>query len=330
VELTGTRKAAMLLMTLDAGTAAELLKSANPQTVTEIAAEVAYLKATGWTPGGPDAEPAREFCGMLEQAGGAGPGSVFVQQVLEAALGPEQSREAMKQVEHLVEARDPFLAIRAADPEELSEALEGESPQVVAMVLAELPQKSSSKLLASMDDELRSAAIRGMAVGASATRETKVRVASVVRRRLEKLRAAGDANANAKLRRVAVLLRGLNAEMRNSMLQAIREQDEESAAGVQRMMVIWEDLPVVSDRSMQEALREVDSRQLALALVGADEATTRKIRDNMSERASAMLDEEASLLSSPSDDEVEAGRSALLDVLRELSVNGFLSFEGGA
>jgi flagellar motor switch protein FliG len=45
--LTGKQKAAMLLMTLDAATAAELLKGIDPQVVQELAVELAYLDTTG-------------------------------------------------------------------------------------------------------------------------------------------------------------------------------------------------------------------------------------------------------------------------------------------
>jgi len=43
VVLSGKQKAALLLMGLDAATAAELLKGVDPQTVQELAVEVAYL-----------------------------------------------------------------------------------------------------------------------------------------------------------------------------------------------------------------------------------------------------------------------------------------------
>ncbi|MFW6133304.1 MAG: FliG C-terminal domain-containing protein [Planctomycetota bacterium] len=329
MELSPTRKAALLLSNLDADTAAELLRAADPQRVTEIAAELAYVKAAGWAPRGPE-DPVREFFGLLEQSDAASTSpTAFVEQVLQRTLGADQSRDAMRRVHELVEAKDPFLTIRSAEVEDLAEALSGETPQAVAVVLAELPQKTSGKLLGLLDEEVRGAAIRSMAGGADVAAETKARVAGVVRRRLEARRADGARRGDAKLRQVAVLLRGLGDELRKSMLDSIREQDEEAASGVERMMVLWEDVSTVSDRSMQEAVREVDARQLAMALVGADEATVAKIRGNLSERAAAMLDEETSLLSTPSDDDVESARQTVLGVLRELAGNGFLTFEEG-
>ena len=92
-------------------------------------------------------------------------------------------------------------------------------------------------------------------------------------------------------------------------------------------MIMWEDVPLVGDRDFQELLRQTDSKLLALALVGAEQAIFAKIRDNISDRAASMLDEEASLLSSPKADEIEAAREGILDGLRELNVKGELTFE---
>ncbi|MBS3734248.1 MAG: hypothetical protein KGY99_04905 [Phycisphaerae bacterium] len=331
MELTPTRKAALLLMNLDASTAAELLGSADADKVAEIAAEVAYLKASGHTPQGAD-EPVREFYGLLEQSdAGGGSSGMFVEQMLERALGAGQGRQTMQRVRELVEAKDPFLPIRSASVEDLTEALSGETPQAVAVVLGELPQKTSGKLLGALTEDVRAAAIRTLASGAPVSAETKVRVASVMRRRLEARQAGGEpATGDARLRQVAVLLRGLGNELRNSMLESIREQNAETASGVERMMVVWEDLPVIADRSMQEALREIEARQLALALSDAEEAVREKIRSNMSERGAAMLDEEASLLSSPGDEDIQAGREAVLSTLRDMSSKGSLNFEEGS
>ena len=94
-------------------------------------------------------------------------------------------------------------------------------------------------------------------------------------------------------------------------------------------MVIWEDLIFVSDRGLQEALRTVDSRKLAMALTDASQAIVERVRTNISERARSMLEEESSLLSSPKPAEIEEAREAILDALREMNTKGELEFEEG-
>jgi len=138
---------------------------------------------------------------------------------------------------------------------------------------------------------------------------------------------SGEDQHRAKLRKTAVLLRGLDASVRGALLDGIAEKDPDTRDGIEDLMVTWEDVAVLADRPLQDVLRNVDSRKLALALVEADEATANKIRSNMSERAGAMLDEETSLLSAPKPKEIAEAREGILDALRELNAKGELSFE---
>jgi flagellar motor switch protein FliG len=136
-----------------------------------------------------------------------------------------------------------------------------------------------------------------------------------------------DTGRDQQLRKVAVLLRGLNTDFRNAMVKAISEQNADLAAQVQRLMVEWEDLTVIDDRGIQETLRGLDSRKLALALVGAAPAIIRKVRANISERAAALVDEETSLLSKPKPEDIQAARETILASLRESNEAGKLEFQ---
>lgn len=330
----GARKAAMLLRTLDSSTAAELLRSAPPEAITEIAAEMAYLDAAGPETTKDSAQSIREFYGLLDKRGGPVGGSSFLRDMLQGALGEQRSQELLGQVQGLVQVRDPFLPIRSAAVQDIARAIEGESAQVVALVLGELPPQSSAALLALLDDQTRTEAIRSMTAGQDISPQARMRVATVVQNRLQSFRGAaaagggaGPAGQRQQLRKVAILLRGLNTELRDVMVKAIADQDGGTASSVQELMVTWEDLPSVADRSLQEAMRGVDSRVLALALVKAPEEIVKKIRSNISERAAAALDEEASLLSSPKTEDVQQARDQIVQALREMNSRGDLRFE---
>lgn len=329
----GVKKAAMLLMGLDAAAAAELLKAAKPEVVTEIAAELAYLRKAG-AKDAMGGETIREFFGLLRQGKARGNGEMFVKDMLENVLGKSKSLEALRRVQELVENRDPFMIVRQASVEDISEVLAGEAPQVAALVLAELPPKKSAQLLGLLPDAVRGEAVKGMTCGLEVAPEARLKVAAVVRHRLDARKQSGQSGVTAnrrdgQLRKVAVLLRGLDIDFRKKLLESITQQDKDASTGVQKMMVLWEDMPIIADRALQEILRTIDTRKLALALVETDEAVKQKLRANMSERASAMLDEETSLLSKPKHDDVLASREVILNALRELNNKGDLAFEEG-
>jgi flagellar motor switch protein FliG len=337
------RKAAIFLTALDPGTAAELLKAAKPEMITRIATEMQLLQESGEVRQVNPAEPVKDFFGFLRRSrSGEGQGN-FVQQMLSGALGPQRSAEVLKQVGNIMQLRDPFMTIRSTPTAEIAQAIASESAQVLALVLSELPSKMSSELLMMLPEAARAEAVRGMTGGMEISSEAKVKVANVITARIEAARKKAEASGAApvasaapgqqvdrralQLRKVAVLLRGLESNFRGALLKAMTEKDADSAAAVQKLMIIWEDMPIMPDRPLQEVLRTVDSRKLALALVKTEDKIVRKIRANISERAGMMLDEESSLLTSPKTEDITASRESILDSLREINNKGELTFQ---
>lgn len=337
----GLRKAASLLMSLPPNAAVELLKAAKPETVTRIAAEMAYLNEAGLESSVAD-EGTQEFFQRIRKSAQPPRGKEYAQQFLESALGKAKSADAMRQVQDLMLARDPFMQIRNAGVKELSAALAGEAPQVAALVLAELPPQKSMQLLGLLDEKVRMQAVQGMAAGESVSLDAKLKVARMVQNRLDELNKKAAATGvvvggddaeqrhREQLRKVAVLLRGLEKAFRDSMVESIAQQDKATADLVLKLMVQWEDMPLMPDRVLQETMRTIDARKLALALIKADATVNQKIRSNMSERAVAMVDEEISLLSKPKTEDMTAAREVILDALRAINAKGELTFEAAS
>ncbi len=117
--------------------------------------------------------------------------------------------------------------------------------------------------------------------------------------------------------------------MREGLVTSVKQQDPDAAQEVQQLMVIWEDMTIVGERSLQQVLRAMDTKKLALAMVKVDPAIAAKISGNISERANTMLEEEASLLSAPKDEEIEQARETILNALREMNAKGELEFDEG-
>jgi flagellar motor switch protein FliG len=327
---TALRKAALLLRSLDPHTAGELLGAAPPETVKQIATELASLDATGQ--GGGESDPAAEFLGMLT---GSGPrnAQAFLHDVVASAVGQEKCEEILSEVDRLVKGRDPFLPIRQADVSLLAAALRGQHPQAAALVLMELDAEKSAALIPMLDEAIRGEAVRRMILGERVSPEARGRVAAMIRDRLEDLAASTDTpsaasgSPDARLRRVALLMRRLRKDLRDSLLENLKQRSPDEAREVQDLMVMWDDLPILSDRSLQDILRTMDAGGLALALHGAEEAIDRKIRNNISERAAAMVEEEISLMRRPKIEDVEAAREKILTELRQLNAAGELTFE---
>lgn len=328
--LTGRQKAAMLLMSLDASTASQLVKGLDAEVVQELAVELAYLDAAGLGGSEQNAQVVQQFYNSLQADNTSGFGN-FLNEMLKNTVGEEKAEQIQTQIQELLHKRDPFMSIRSADPQTMASVLETEHPQAAAVVLSELPARKSSEVISLLGEGVRISTISRMTSSETVTVEAKVRIAETVCKRLEVITrgAGGEAvedRSEQSLRKVAVILRNLGKEVRDGLMTAIKKKDNSAAEMVANLMIVWEDVTQVADRSLQEALRGIDAKQLALALQQADEAINEKIRSNISERAAAAIDEEASLTKDPKNEDIEDAREEIIQVLRKMNEKGELAF----
>ena len=326
----------MLLMSLDPVTAAELLKGVKPETVQELAVELAFLEASGMRDSKQSVEVVSQFCHAIAPVQNS-QFKKFLETLLKSSVGVEKAKQIQTQIDELLDKRDPFKGIRAASSRKLADILSVEHPQAVAIVLAELPSKKSSEVLALLDDKIRLSAISGMSGAVLVNVEAKKRIAEIIGKKLETRAAAPGAPASAggdgdeeeaehPLRKTALVIRNLAKEIRDGLMAALQGKDAEAAEKINELMVVWEDMEQITDRSMQEALKGVDPGKLAVALSKAEDRHIKKIKSNISERAAASIDEEASLMTPPKKEEIIKAREELVDVWRDMNKKGTLNF----
>ena len=333
MELNGKQKAAMLLMSLDALTAAELLKGLDPEMVQELAVELASLEASGLCEGKEKMKVAREFCTSLANSSSQGLNiGHFLNEILVSLLGKEKAEQIRTQIKKMTAKKDLFADIRSSTAGELVSALEGEHPQAIAVVLSELPPKKSQEVMSLLNAETSRKVVWNMTNPDLLTGGVKQRMASIVSDRLKSLKGetfvAKPGRREENLRKLAITLSGLEKDLRDQLLGELSKHDEETSTMVKRLMVTWDDIPAIADRSLQEFLRSVDSKKLAISLFGADEGVVQKIRSNISEKAAATLDEEASLMQEPLPKEVLEAREEIMKPLRDANEEGKLRMIG--
>jgi flagellar motor switch protein FliG len=348
--LTGKQKAAMLLMSLDTATASELLKGVDAKVVQELAAELAHLDAADSSRNRQSLKLARQFCNSLQPNHGFRLKG-FLKALLKSTVGEEKTEQIQTGIQELLYKDDPFISIRSADSQTVATILENEHPQTAAVVLSELPAEKNSEVLSFLDWGIRISVVNRMSSCGVMSAEAKMRTAEVVCRRLEAIAApvlsceskkggpggplptlvAAKAEAAAgqsepSLRKLAVVLRNLGKEIRDGLLGAIQGKNRQAGETVADLMIVWEDIPQIADRSLKEALRRIDVSKLGLALVKADDRFFRKIKSNISEPMAVMLEEEAIFMSAYKKKDVEEAREEIVRVLREMNERGEIAF----
>ena len=323
--MTGKQKAAMLLMNLDTATASELLRGLPHEDVQAIGLEIAKIDVSGHRDKREEAKIVQDFYNAIRKQTQGFSIKGFLNDVLVGILGKDKAEQIQAQIKKVTEKKDPFLAIRSASTDELVLALKGEHHQTIAVILSELPPKKSQEVLSLLGEDVRLKAVCKMTNLDLLGGEVKQRIASMVGDKLKTFQGETlPEDRQQTLRRLAITLSGLERDLRDRLLEEIRKQNEETCTTIRKLMITWEDIPSIADRSLQECLRSVESKKLGTALYGADEEIAQKIKANMSERAVAMLEEEISLMQEPLEKEIIDTREEVIKPMREANETGTL------
>jgi flagellar motor switch protein FliG len=113
--------------------------------------------------------------------------------------------------------------------------------------------------------------------------------------------------------------------MVKEILDKMENIDAETTYEVKRLMFIFDEIININDKDIQKILREVDRKDLALALKITDERLKDKIFKNMSERAADLLKEELQYMGMVKLKEVEGAQARIIDIIKGLEEQGEIS-----
>lgn len=118
------------------------------------------------------------------------------------------------------------------------------------------------------------------------------------------------------------VLQNVDRSTEKVILERLEEEDPELAEEVKNLMFVFEDIVFMEDRYVQMVIREVESKDLALALKAASDEVKDKITRNMSERAAAMLREELDFLGPVRLRNVEEAQMKVVTTIRRMEEAG--------
>jgi flagellar motor switch protein FliG len=249
----------------------------------------------------------------------------FAQRVLQQALGESTARSVIGKVQEQVV--DPELKrLRRLPIELLRGLLLDEHPQTVAVVLSHLEAKPAAELAAALGAERATEVLSRMARIERVPADVVALVDETLARGadLALARPASTGGGPAAVARLINHAPTAGAQL----LQGLQEKSPELAERVQNLMFVFEDLLLVDNKGMQRLLREVDTKDLALALKGASPELRQHIRGAMSERAAGALEEEMEILGAVRVKDVEAVHARIIEHVRALESAGEVTIRG--
>ena len=319
-EVSGLRKAAILMVALGDELAKTLFQSLSERDVKKLTEEITRL---GEVPASQLTQVLTEFYGLLETQQYVVRGGVeYALKLLTEAFGPQKANQLLAQVNRMRERSTGDLAVlQKLEPQQLSKFLENEQPQTVALVMAHLEPRRGSMVLTSLREPVRVEVVRKLAEMRQFSPEMAQKVAFVLNKRLDGVGATGRKEYSG-FKAAADILNGLDQVTSKGILEQIEAEQPELAIGIRTLMFTFEDLLTVPVQSIRELVGATDKRVLALALKGAQDNIKAHLFQAMSSRAVEMLKDDIEALGPVRSKDVGAAKQALLTLARKMESEG--------
>jgi flagellar motor switch protein FliG len=196
-------------------------------------------------------------------------------------------------------------------------------------VVAQLPNTAlAAKVMELLPPELQADVAVRIATMGQTSPEVVKEVARVMEGKLETVLQREWAAAGG-VRSLAAILNAANRTTERNILDHLQSEDEAVANEVRGLLFVFEDILQLDDRALQMVLREVDAKDLGLAMRGASTEVQEKILSNMSQRGAEMLREEMEYMPPQRRKVVEEAQSKIVAVVRKLDDAGELVISRG-
>lgn len=312
--LTRTQKIAMLLVVLGEDTAVAFLRSLHPDELESISAEMAKV---GMLSIEMQNTVLKEFTDVAIQASTSLRGGFdFTQAMLEKSLGLYKAATVISRVLPTRTPVSSMTQIVELEPRQIFNLLKLEQPQTISLILSYLPTEKASQLLIMLRTDLRDQVIERLATLAPTPIEIVEKVVEQLNRKLgtQHTRAL---NLTGGLKSAANLLNSLDKNLTKSLLQNIEERNPDLGQAIRQKMFTFEDVATLDTPMLQKVLREVDLRDLAVALKTASDTLKGALLSAVSKRAAETVQEEMSFMGPLKLRDIEAAQMRIIELVRK-------------
>lgn len=318
--------AAILLMSLGEEEAAEVFKHLLPKEVQALGETIAKMKAV-------TRDRVEGVIGKFTQMAGlqsmlVADNDEYVKSVLRRALGDEKANLL---IDRILQGNDVsgIESLKWMDPVSVAELLRNEHPQIVAAILVHLDYDQSASVLKLFTERQRNEVLVRIAtldgVQPSALKDLNEVMSKVL--------AGGERMRKASLGGVkpaAEIINMMGGSIETSVLDYIREADNDLAQKIMDNMFTFDDLEKLEDKAIQTLMKEVQTESLVIALKGATPEMREKVFRNMSTRAAETLREDLDSRGPVRVSEVENEQKELLKIVRRLADEGQIQLTSGS
>ena len=317
-QLSGTQRAAIILLTLGEQQAAEVLKHMSAKEVQKLGIAMTSVSAVTRDQ---VVDVVDDFVETLQQPSGLGPGAdEYVRAVLVQALGEDRASGLIDRI-LLGRNTSGLDTLKWMEPRAIAELVRNEHPQIIAIVLAHLDADQGAEVLKCFPERVRGDVLVRIATLDGVPPHALNELNDVMAKQF-----AGSQNIKSStlggVKCAANILNFMDGGQDEKLLGSIGEIDETLSTQIRDLMFVFDNLAEIDDRAMQTILREVPNEKLAVALRGADPKVKDKIIGNMSQRAAEILKDDMEARGPVRLADVEASQKEILQIVRKMAEEG--------
>jgi flagellar motor switch protein FliG len=255
-------------------------------------------------------------------------GDEYLHNVFPSVLGAERAKRMLRSIEP-VTRNDFRRTFGRLEPGALAARLSKEHPQTIAVACAVLGAEMTSGVIGHFDPQLQATCIARMAKLRKIPMELLEDIEELLGRSDGAAEPVSTMDADGP-KLAAEALASLRDDVKDDVLSILAEIDQELAAEISRRMFSFDLLKSADGRGIQRMLKEVERRDLALALKGASPVVSEKFFGNMSTRAAGFLRDDMEAMGPVRLSDVETAQEAIMAIALKLEESGDLMFLEGA
>ncbi|SNZ09619.1 flagellar motor switch protein FliG [Terribacillus aidingensis] len=323
--LTGKQKAAVLMISLGADTAANVYKHLTEEEIERMSLEISSVKKV-------DSAEKESIIDQFHQIAIAQDyisqgGISYAKSVLEKALGADEAAAIMNRLTSTLQVR-PFDFARKADPTQILNFIQNEHPQTIALVLSYLDAEQSGQILSELPQDMQADVAKRIATMSSTSPEIISHVEQILEKNLSAT-ATQDYTQTGGIQAVVEVLNGVDRSTERTILEELEVQDPDLAEEIKKRMFIFEDIVTLDNRAIQRVIREVENDDLKLSLKVASDEVKDIVFQNMSDRMAQTFKEEMEFMGPVRLKDVEEAQSRIVSVIRRLEEVGEIVISRG-
>jgi flagellar motor switch protein FliG len=315
-QLAGSRRAAVLLIMLGSELASEVLKHCRDDVVERVSLEMFSTPNAAPDDQKQVLQQAQRV--ILSREAEKQGGLQYVRDLLGRTMGKERAEEFVAKLLDQNRSQS-FSFLSDADPAPVASVLNEEHPQTIALILSHLRPTQAARILSSLNPELQTDVAARIATIERITPDVVREVERNLQNKLSNTLLRDEAGSQqGGVDFLVQILNQSDRTLERQVLDALTEQNPELAQVVKNQMFIFEDIVQLDDRSIQRILRDVDQKDLILALRGVKPDVRERIMHNMSKRAAQLMEEEMAVMKPVRVSTVEAAQQRIVEVIRRL------------